>query len=149
MRCPFCSNPETKVIDSRLIADGSQVKRRRACQDCGTRFTTFETVEVQLPKIIKSDKARESFDGGKVRRGIDRAWDKRPVSSEQGEMLIDRVKRRLQATSEREVESQRVGEIVMSELKTLDAVAYVRFASVYKSFEDVADFVSAVNEANE
>lgn len=149
MRCPFCSNPETKVIDSRLIADGSQVKRRRSCQDCGTRFTTFETVEVQLPKIIKSDKARESFDEGKVRRGIDRALEKRPVSSEQVEMLIDRVKRRLQATSEREVESQRVGEIVMSELKTLDAVAYVRFASVYKSFEDVADFVSAVNEANE
>ena len=79
MRCPFCSNPETKVIDSRLIADGSQVKRRRACQDCGTRFTTFETVEVQLPKIIKSDKARESFDEGKVRRGIDRAG-RAPVS---------------------------------------------------------------------
>ena len=149
MRCPFCANPETKVIDSRLIAEGSQVKRRRACQECEVRFTTFETVEISMPKIVKSNRARESFDEAKISRGIDRALEKRPVSSEQVEMAIDRIKRRVQATSDREVDSQRLGEIVMSELKTLDPVAYVRFASVYKSFQDVAEFVSAVNEANE
>ncbi|MGB0965108.1 MAG: transcriptional regulator NrdR [Litorivicinus sp.] len=149
MRCPFCANPETKVIDSRLIADGSQVKRRRACLECEVRFTTFETVEISMPKIVKSNKARESFDENKIRRGIDRALEKRPVSSEQVEMVIDRIKRRIQATSDREVDTNRLGEIVMSELKMLDPVAYVRFASVYKSFQDVTEFVSAVNEANE
>lgn len=149
MRCPFCSNPETKVIDSRLIADGSQVKRRRTCLECEVRFTTFETVELTMPKIIKSNKDRESFDESKLRRGLDRALEKRPVTSEQVELMLDRIKRRLQATSEREVNAERLGEIVMSELKVLDPVAYVRFASVYKSFQDVTEFVSAVNEANE
>lgn len=149
MRCPFCSNPETKVIDSRLIADGSQVKRRRACLECEVRFTTFETVELTMPKIIKNNKDRESFDESKLRRGVDRALEKRPVTSEQVELMVDRVKRRLQATSEREVSTDRLGEIVMSELKVLDPVAYVRFASVYKSFQDVTEFVRAVNEANE
>ncbi|MGB0957305.1 MAG: transcriptional regulator NrdR [Litorivicinus sp.] len=149
MRCPFCSNHETKVIDSRLVADASQVKWRRACNECNVRFTTFETVELSLPRIVKSNGDRETYDSSKLRRGVVRALEKRPVSSEQLEAMLDRVQRRLQAISEREVPSQRLGEIVMSELKTLDAVAYVRFASVYKSFQDVADFVNAVNEANE
>lgn len=149
MRCPFCTNPETKVIDSRLVTDGAQVKRRRACEECKLRFTTFEIYEVTLPKVIKADGARETFDPNKIRKGVDRALEKRPVAAEQVETLLERIQRRLQAMSEREIPSSKIGELVMSELKTLDAVAYVRFASVYKSFEDLQDFVSAINEVRE
>ena len=140
MFCPFCSNSETKVIDSRLVSEGSQVRRRRECQECGERYTTFESAELVLPRVIKSNGARQPFDEDKLRSGLLRALEKRPVGLEQMEATLDRVKHRLRATGEREVQTRVVGELVMDELRELDDVAYVRFASVYRSFQDVNEF---------
>lgn len=140
MFCPFCSNSETKVIDSRLVSEGSQVRRRRECQECGERYTTFESAELVLPRVIKSNGARQPFDEEKLRSGLLRALEKRPVGLEQMEATLDRIKHRLRATGEREVQTRVVGELVMDELRELDDVAYVRFASVYRSFQDVNEF---------
>ncbi len=140
MHCPFCADKETKVIDSRLVADGDQVRRRRECQECGERFTTFETAELVLPRVIKSNGSRQPFDEDKLRSGLTRALEKRPVSLEVIESTISRIKHKLRATGEREVKTREVGEIVMEELRQLDDVAYVRFASVYRSFQDVNEF---------
>ncbi len=140
MHCPFCTDKETKVIDSRLVADGDQVRRRRECLKCGERFTTFETAELVLPRVIKSNGSRQPFDEEKLRSGLTRALEKRPVSLEVVESTINRIKHRLRATGEREVKTRDVGEIVMEELRDLDEVAYVRFASVYRSFQDVKEF---------
>ena len=140
MFCPFCSNSETKVIDSRLVSEGSQVRRRRECQECGERYTTFESAELVLPRVIKSNGARQPFDEDKLRSGLLRALEKRPVGLEQMEATLDRIKHRLRATGEREVQTRVVGELVMDELRELDDVAYVRFASVYRSFQDVNEF---------
>jgi transcriptional repressor NrdR len=140
MHCPFCSAVDTKVIDSRLVAEGHQVRRRRECQQCRERFTTFEVAELLLPRIIKSDGSRESFNENKLRGGILRALEKRPVSMEAIEKGINHIQSRLRATGEREVTSQSVGNLVMDELKILDKVAYIRFASVYRSFEDIREF---------
>ncbi len=140
MHCPFCSDKETKVIDSRLVAEGNQVRRRRECTQCGERFTTFETAELVLPRVIKSNGNRQPFDEDKLRSGLTRALEKRPVSLEVVESAIDRIKHELRATGEREVKTREVGEIVMEELRDLDEVAYVRFASVYRSFQDVKEF---------
>lgn len=140
MFCPFCSNSETKVIDSRLVSEGSQVRRRRECQECGERYTTFESAELVLPRVIKSNGARQPFDEDKLRSGLLRALEKRPVGLEQMEATLDRIKHRLRATGEREVQTRIVGELVMDELRELDDVAYVRFASVYRSFQDVNEF---------
>jgi transcriptional repressor NrdR len=140
MYCPFCSAQDTKVIDSRLVADGSQVRRRRACNECQERFTTFESAELVMPRLIKSDGRREPFDDEKLLVGINRALEKRPVSIEDIEVSINKLKSTLRATGEREVPSKMVGELVMDLLKALDKIAYIRFASVYRSFEDVKEF---------
>ncbi|MDA0787834.1 MAG: transcriptional regulator NrdR [Proteobacteria bacterium] len=140
MHCPFCSDSETKVIDSRLVSDGDQVRRRRECQQCGERFTTFESAELVLPRVIKSNGSRQPFDEDKLRNGLLRALEKRPVSLEDIETIINHIKHSLRATGEREVQTREVGELVMKELRELDDVAYVRFASVYRSFQDVNEF---------
>lgn len=140
MYCPFCSAQDTKVIDSRLVADGSQVRRRRACNECHERFTTFEAAELVMPRLIKSDDRRQPFNEEKLLMGINRALEKRPVSIEAIEAAVNKLKSTLRATGEREVPSKMVGELVMELLKSLDKIAYIRFASVYRSFEDVKEF---------
>lgn len=140
MYCPFCSAQDTKVIDSRLVAEGLQVRRRRSCNECNERFTTFEMPELIMPRLIKSDGRREPFNDDKLLVGINRALEKRPVSIEAIESAINKLKSTLRATGEREVSSQIVGELVMELLKGLDKIAYIRFASVYRSFEDIKEF---------
>ena len=140
MHCPFCSADDTKVIDSRLVAEGDQVRRRRECLSCHDRFTTYETAELVMPRLIKQNGNREPFNEDKMRSGIVRALEKRPVSVEGVELIISHIKHALQATGEREIKSLVVGELVMEHLKKLDHVAYVRFASVYRSFQDLNEF---------
>jgi len=140
MHCPFCSEIDTKVIDSRLVADGQQIRRRRECPKCSERFTTFETAELVFPRIIKRDGARVPFDEQKLHAGLLRALEKRPVSTEQIESVMQRILNRIRATGEREINSLLIGEWVMDELRALDQVAYVRFASVYRSFQDIQAF---------
>jgi transcriptional repressor NrdR len=140
MRCPYCGAQDTKVVDSRLSGDGDQVRRRRRCAVCSERFTTYETAELNLPRVVKRDGSRVPFDGRKLRSGIMRAAEKRPVSTDQIEGAIARINRRLLAVADSEISSRDVGELVMEELRSLDQVAYVRFASVYRQFEDVAAF---------
>ena len=140
MYCPFCGADDTKVIDSRLVAEGDSVRRRRECQTCGERFTTFETAELVMPRVVKRDGTREPFDEDKLRRGLTRALEKRPVSIEQIESAVNHVRHSLRSTGERELPSLQVGEEVMKELRRLDGVAYVRFASVYRDFQDVSEF---------
>jgi transcriptional repressor NrdR len=140
VHCPFCSETDTKVIDSRLVADGGQVRRRRECLTCKERFTTFETAELLLPKVIKSNGVREPFNEDKLRAGILRAVEKRPVSVERIEAALSSIKRKLQATGEREIRSLLIGEEVMQQLRDIDHVAFVRFASVYRDFKDLDEF---------
>ncbi|MEO6968836.1 MAG: transcriptional regulator NrdR [Rhodanobacteraceae bacterium] len=140
MHCPFCQHTDTRVIDSRVSDDGATIRRRRECVACGERFSTQENVELKLPVIIKGDGRREAFDARKLRIGFDRALHKRPVAEEQIEAAVRAVVHQLRMTTERELDSRRVGEFVMEELRKLDHVGYVRYASVYRSFEDVADF---------
>lgn len=140
MRCPFCSHVETKVIDSRLAGEGNEIRRRRECLDCAERFTTFESAELVMPRVIKRDDSRQSYDEEKLRSGMSRALEKRPVNSEAVEEALARIIHRLQTLGEREVASRRIGELVMEELRDLDEVAYVRYASVYRSFQDVESF---------
>ncbi|MDW6001639.1 transcriptional regulator NrdR [Vibrio mangrovi] len=140
MHCPFCSENDTKVIDSRLVADGHQVRRRRQCLACHERFTTFETAELVMPRVIKSNGNREPFDEDKMVNGMLRALEKRPVSADAIDLSISTIKSRLRATGEREVPSELIGNLVMEQLKELDKVAYIRFASVYRSFEDIREF---------
>jgi len=140
MYCPFCGHIETKVIDSRLAGEGRQVRRRRECLACGERFTTFETAELLMPLVVKNDRTREPFDEAKLRAGITKALEKRPVSQEAVEEAISRICHKLRGMGEREVASRSVGELVMEELHHLDEVAYVRFASVYRSFQDLEAF---------
>jgi len=144
MHCPFCKANDTKVIDSRLIAEGDQVRRRRECLSCSERFTTFESAELLMPRVVKQDGTRQPFDEDKLNRGFSRALEKRPVSIEDIETAINNIKYRLRATGEREVTSLMVGEEVMRELRKLDEVAYVRFASVYRSFQDINEFKEEV-----
>ena len=140
MHCLFCQHVDTRVIDSRVSDDGATIRRRRVCEACGERFSTLETIELKLPAIIKSDGRREAFDARKLRAGFDRALQKRPVGEEQIEAAVRAVVHQLRRTTERELSSIRVGEFVMGELRKLDHVGYVRFASVYRAFQDVADF---------
>ena len=140
MHCPFCQHNDTRVIDSRVSDDGTTIRRRRECEQCGERFNTFETAELKLPTVVKSGDRRESFDEHKLRTSFERALQKRPVSSEQVDAAVRTVVEELRRSAEREVPSMRIGELVMRELKKLDQVAYVRFASVYRSFEDVQAF---------
>lgn len=140
MHCPFCQHEDTRVIDSRVSEDGDSIRRRRECAQCNERFSTVETVEIKLPAIVKSDGRRESFDERKLRGSLHKALQKRPVSEVQVDAAVRAVIHGLRTSAEREVASRRVGEFVMEELRKLDQVAYVRFASVYRSFEDVQAF---------
>jgi transcriptional regulator nrdR len=146
MHCPFCSTEETKVIDSRLVSEGFQVRRRRECTKCHERFTTFETAELVVPRIVKNNGTREPFNEEKLRRGIQHALEKRPVNSDDVEKSISYIIHQLQATGEREVPSKLVGNLVMDELKKLDKVAYIRFASIYLSFEDINEFTKEIEK---
>jgi len=149
MHCPFCAAVDTKVIDSRLVSDGHQVRRRRECLDCNERFTTFESAELVMPRIIKRDGSREPFNEDKMRNGLLRALEKRPVSVEQVELAINKLKSQLRATGEREVTSEMLGNLIMLQLKNLDKVAYLRFASVYLSFEDIREFAEEITRLGE
>jgi transcriptional repressor NrdR len=149
MHCPFCHAEETKVVDSRLIAEGAQVRRRRQCIECHERFTTFENAELIMPLIIKRDGRREHFCNTNLRSGMLRALEKRPVSVDDLEEAIITITQEIRRKGEREIDSQIIGELVMKELYRLDHVAYVRFASVYKRFKDVSDFRQTIDQMNE
>ena len=140
MYCPFCGHVETKVSDSRLASEGRQIRRRRECLSCGERFTTFETAELLMPLVIKGDRSREAFDPAKVRSGMAKALEKRPVGPETIDEAVSRICHSLRVRGDREIPSRAVGELVMEELRHIDEVAYVRFASVYRSFQDVEAF---------
>jgi transcriptional repressor NrdR len=142
MRCPFCGHVEDRVVDSRETQDGQATRRRRECLACQRRFTTYERIEEVLPAVVKKDGRREAFDRAKILHGLERACQKRPVSAEQIQALASAVERQLQESGEKEVPSRTIGEALMARLRELDPVAYVRFASVYRSFEDVGDFMS-------
>jgi transcriptional repressor NrdR len=141
MKCPFCASLENKVIDSRLSAGGEVTRRRRECEGCNRRYTTYERVEEALPMVVKKDDRREPYDRAKVMQGVRRACEKRPVSADQLDSFVDEIERELQAMEVREVPSSAIGERVMLKLQKLDQVAYVRFASVYRSFGDISEFV--------
>jgi len=144
MYCPFCSANDTKVIDSRLVSDGHQVRRRRECLACHERYTTFESAELVMPRIIKRDGSREPFNEDKMLSGLTRALEKRPVSMEQIELAVNKLKSQMRATGEREISSAMLGDLIMAQLKELDKVAYLRFASVYLSFEDISEFADEI-----
>ena len=149
MYCPFCSHEETKVIDSRLSGEGRQIRCRRQCLDCNERFTTFESAELVMPRLVKSDNSRQPFDESKLKNSMVRALEKRPVSSDAFEKAVGRLVHRLRTMGEREVPSRLIGELVMEELRELDEVAYVRFASVYRSFQDVTEFQDEIKRLQE
>ena len=146
MRCPFCHDLENRVVDSRLGKEGDAIRRRRHCEHCGRRFTTYERVEESLPMVVKKDGRREPFERAKIVNGLKRACEKRPVSIDTIEGLVDGIERQLQERGDREVSSREIGETVMRELHGLDAVAYVRFASVYRSFRDVHEFMRELED---
>jgi len=146
VHCQFCGADDTKVIDSRLVAEGDSVRRRRECQTCGERFTTFESAELVMPRIVKRDGSREPFNEDKLRHGLQKALEKRPVSIEEIDSSLNRITHRLRSTGERELPSIRVGEEVMSELRKMDHVAYVRFASVYLDFQDISEFQDEIQK---
>ncbi|MGM0632124.1 MAG: transcriptional regulator NrdR [Pseudomonadota bacterium] len=145
MHCPFCGALDTRVIDSRLVAEGDQIRRRRECVTCSERFTTYEAAELVMPRIIKQNGVREPFDENKLHAGLMKALEKRPVSIERVDEAINRIKHNLRACGEREISSREVGEQVMKELRGLDEVAYVRFASVYRSFKDLNEFRAEID----
>ena len=147
MHCPYCSYSDTKVIDSRLISEGLQTRRRRECPECGERFTTFESAELLMPKVIKQkNNTREPFNEQKLREGLYRSLEKRPVGDEEIEKLIEDIKKDIRASGEREVPSRLIGEAVMKNLRMIDEVAFIRFASVYRRFEDITEFSEEVEK---
>jgi transcriptional repressor NrdR len=146
MKCPFCSDPNTQVVDTRENDEGDTVRRRRRCFACDKRFTTYERIELQLPQLVKKNGSRTEYDREKLRASMMLALRKRPVATESVEAAIDRIEEKLVTLGEREIASERVGELVMRELKKLDKIAYVRFASVYRNFEDVEEFSDAIRE---
>jgi transcriptional repressor NrdR len=146
MKCPFCANAENKVIDSRISKDGKAIRRRRECMGCGKRFTTYEFVEDILPMVVKKDGRREVFDRMKIRNGVMKACEKRPISMEAMEKIVENVEQDCQEFQGDEIPSTVIGEKVMNELKALDGVAYVRFASVYRQFRDVGEFMTELKD---
>ena len=144
MRCPFCQAEDTKVADSRLVAEANEVRRRRVCNVCGGRFTTYESIELVMPRVVKRDQSRESFDQKKMREGILRALEKRPVSTAQVDEAIQTIMNNLRSLGEKEVPASKVGELIMDALQDLDEVAYIRFASVYRRFRDLEAFKSEI-----
>ncbi len=149
MRCPFCKSPDTQVIDSRVSDDGESIRRRRKCASCSKRFTTYETVELRMPQVIKQDGSRSEFDLDKLRTGFMRALHKRPVATQLVDEAVATIAQDVLALGEREIESRRLGEMVMRELHRLDEVAYIRFASVYRSFQGIDDFQDAIKEVQQ
>jgi len=147
MHCPFCSNDDTRVIDSRVAEGGAAVRRRRECEVCEKRFSTYERAELRLPMMVKKDGARQSFDIQKVRSGMKKALEKRPVSADALEQGVQKVLRSVQEIGESEITGAAVGDFVMEQLHRLDGVAYIRFASVYREFKDVDEFLAAVKTA--
>jgi transcriptional repressor NrdR len=146
MKCPFCNSPDTQVIDSRVSDDGDSIRRRRKCAACNKRFTTYETVELRMPQVVKQDGSRAEFDLEKLRTGFLRALHKRPVPTPLVDEAVATITQDVLALGEREIQSRRIGQMVMRELRKLDQVAYIRFASVYRSFEGVDDFQDAIKE---
>ncbi len=146
MKCPFCGFSETKVIDSRLGKEGNNIRRRRECVDCVRRFTTYERIEETLPLVIKKDGRREPFERGKIIAGMQRACEKRPISIAAIEKMVDRLEVALQESGDKEVDASRIGEAVMEALHDLDEVAYVRFASVYRQFKDINEFMAELKD---
>ena len=148
MHCPICHRPDTRVIDSRLLSDGSKIRRRRECTNpqCATRFTTYETAEISLPMVVKQNGERQAFSAEKLRNGLLRAIEKRPVSVNKINQLIDDIENRLRISGDREIASRKIGEWVMAGLKNIDHVAYIRFASVYLSFQDVEASINTIAE---
>ena len=146
MKCPFCGSTDTQVVDSRVTEPGDSIRRRRRCSGCQKRFTRYETVELRLPQVVKNNGTRSDFDVAKLRNGFQRALHKRPVPTEFVDQAVDRVVGQVLSLGEREIASRRIGEMVMQELYKLDKVAYIRFASVYRSFQDVEDFREAVRK---
>ena len=146
MKCPFCGSPETQVIDSRVSEPGDSIRRRRRCAECQKRFTTYETVELRLPQVVKTNGNRADFSADKIRVGFARALHKRPVPTEYVDAAIERIVAKVLARGEREIAAREIGEMVMEELYKLDKVGYIRFASVYRSFQDVSDFRDALQE---
>ena len=144
MRCPFCQAEDIKVADSRLVAEANEVRRRRVCNECGERFTTYESVELIMPRVVKRDQSRESFDQKKMREGILRALEKRPVSTAQVDEAIQTIMNNLRSLGEKEVPASKVGELIMDALQDLDEIAYIRFASVYRRFRDLEAFKSEI-----
>ncbi|NWN83889.1 MAG: transcriptional regulator NrdR [Halomonas sp.] len=149
MHCPFCGTHDTKVTDSRLVAEGGQVRRRRQCVACSERFTTYETAELIMPRVIKDDGSREAFNEEKLRAGMLRALEKRPVSAEATEASVQRIRQTLRARGEREIHARDIGEAVMAALRGLDQVAYIRFASVYRRFQDIDEFRAEIERLAE
>ena len=146
MKCPFCQNEDTQVLDTRVSEEGDSIRRRRRCSNCEKRFTTYERIELTMPVIVKKNGSRTDFDQGKLRGSLMLALRKRPVSADAVDAAIHRIEEKLLSSGEREVVSGQIGELVMRELKRLDKIAYIRFASVYRSFEDVAEFQDAIAE---
>ncbi len=147
MHCPFCANDDTRVIDSRVVEDGAAVRRRRECEVCGKRYSTYERAELRLPMVVKKDGTRQAFNVEKIRSGLQKALEKRPVSADSLEQAVNSILRSVQELGESEIPAESVGEFVMQQLQGLDGVAYVRFASVYREFKDVDDFLAAVKNA--
>jgi transcriptional repressor NrdR len=146
MKCPFCGASDTQVVDSRVSEEGNSIRRRRRCAACGKRFTTYETAELRLPQVVKQGGKREEYSEDKIRTSFMRALHKRPVATELVDAAIDRIGQKVLACGEREMDSRRLGEMVMEELRAMDKVAYIRFASVYRSFQDVDDFRDAIRD---
>ena len=146
MKCPFCSYEDTQVVDSRVSESGDSIRRRRRCVVCDKRFTTYEVVELRMPQLVKSNGSREEFDENKIRTGFSRALHRRPVPANLVEDAINRIIQTTLSFGEREIESRRIGELVMEELRKLDKVAYIRFASVYRNFQDEEDFRDVLEE---
>ncbi len=147
MHCPFCAHDDTRVVDSRVVEDGAAVRRRRHCEACGKRFSSFERAELRLPLVIKKDGTRVAFDIEKVRNGMQKSLEKRPVSADDLEKAVQQVLRAVQETNENEISAEIIGDFVMEQLRKLDGVAYVRFSSVYREFKDVDEFLTAVRAA--
>ena len=146
MKCPFCGHPDTQVVDSRGADEGDFIRRRRRCVECDRRFTTYERPELTMPSVVKRNGSRHDYEAGKLRASLSLALRKRPISTEEVDAVVMRIEDKLLTSGEREVSTNFLGELVMAELKKLDKVAYVRFASVYKSFEDIGEFVEAIRE---
>ena len=144
MRCPYCDQSETKVVDSRLLKEGLSVRRRRKCESCEKRFTTYETIEISMPNIVKLDGRREPYNREKIYGGIEKACQKRPISTDQVERIVENIEKSIMDISSKEVSTQDIGKIVMMYLRNLDPVAYIRFASVYRKFQDIEEFVTDI-----